>query len=166
MTRPSTRGAQAAHPSHRALWSWRRWAVGVAAVGLLAVAVLAERPLLGESIHSFTHLRYLPLFWAVVAEIGSMISLAEFGEPSMLIGGSNPRYPKTLVYAAAHADSPLIFFHLWNGGRPEADTYSYSPEHPQPVLLAARCGGARFVDGFFFTPIGSARRAEYASRLE
>ena len=52
---------------HRALWSWRRWAVGVAAVGLLAVAVLAERPLLGESIHSFTHLRWLPVFWALVS---------------------------------------------------------------------------------------------------
>jgi len=88
--------------------------------------------------------------------------IAEFGDPSMLIGGSNRLYPKTLVYAAADADSPLIFFHLWNGRR--ADAAANAPrEHPQPILLAARYGGARFIDGFIFTPAGSARRAELAS---
>jgi len=85
--------------------------------------------------------------------------IAEFGEPSMLIGGSNPLYPKTLAYAAAHADSPLIFFHLWNGTQPGAGT-TRPPQHPEPVLLAARCGGMRFADGFIFTPAGSARRAQ------
>jgi hypothetical protein len=30
--------------------------------------------------------------------------IAEFGEPSMLIGGSNPLYPKTLAYATAHTE--------------------------------------------------------------
>ena len=88
--------------------------------------------------------------------------IAEFGEPSMLIGGSNPRYPKTLVYATARTDSPLIFFHLWNGRQPGAGT-NWPPEHPEPVLLAARYGGARFIDGFLFTPTGSATRAELAS---
>jgi hypothetical protein len=88
--------------------------------------------------------------------------IAEFGEPSMLIGGSNPLYPKTLVYATAHTDSPLIFFHLWNGRQPGAST-NWPPEHPEPILLAARRGGARFIDGFIFTPTGSARRAELAS---
>lgn len=88
--------------------------------------------------------------------------VAEFGEPSMLIGGSNPRYPKTLAYATAHTGSPLIFFHLWNGTQPGAGA-NWPPEHPEPVLLAARYSGARFIDGFIFTPTGSARRAELAS---
>jgi hypothetical protein len=88
--------------------------------------------------------------------------IAEFGEPSMLIGGSNPLYPKTLVYAATDADSPLIFFHLWNGRRPDASANS-PREHPQPILLAARYGSARFIDGFIFTPAGSARHAELPS---
>jgi len=88
--------------------------------------------------------------------------IAEFGEPSMLIGGSNPRFPKTLVYATAHTDSPLIFFHLWNGTQPGAAA-NWPPDHPEPILLAARYGGARFIDGFIFTPTGSARRAELAS---
>lgn len=86
--------------------------------------------------------------------------IAEFGEPSMLIGGPNPLYPKTLAYATAHTDSPLIFFHLWNGTQPGAGT-TWPPEHPEPVLLAARCGGARFADGFVFTPAGWARRARF-----
>lgn len=85
--------------------------------------------------------------------------IGEFGEPSMLIGGSNPRYPKTLVYATARTDSPLVFFHLWNGTRPGASA-TWPPEHPEPVLLAARYGGARFIDGFIFTPAGAARRAQ------
>jgi hypothetical protein len=83
-------------------------------------------------------------------------TIAEFGEPSMLIGGSNPLYPKTLAYATAQADSPLIFFHLWNGTQP-GKTSSWPPEHPEPILLAARHGGARFIDGFIFTPTGSVR---------
>lgn len=85
--------------------------------------------------------------------------VAEFGEPSMLIGGSSPRYPKTLIYATAHTDSPLIFFHLWNGMQPGASA-TWPREHPEPILLATRCGGERFADGFIFTPAGSARRAQ------
>ena len=81
-------GAQAGLAHHRALWSWRRWAVGVAAVGLLALAVLAERPLLGESIHSFTRLQYLPLFWALVSEIRSMISLALLERRILILAGT------------------------------------------------------------------------------
>jgi hypothetical protein len=88
---------------------------------------------------------------------------AEFGEPSMLIGGSNPLCPKTLAYAAAHIGSPLIFFHLWNGRQPGTGADNWPLEHPQPILLAARCGGARFIDGFIFTPTGTAMRAALAS---
>jgi hypothetical protein len=102
----------------------------------------------------------LPAWCAQDRSHGEVI--AEFGEPSMLIGGSNPLYPKTLTYATAHTGSPLIFFHLWNGTHLGAGT-SWPPEHPEPILLAARCGGARFADGFIFTPAGSARRAQLTS---
>lgn len=88
--------------------------------------------------------------------------ITEFGAPSMLIGGSNPLYPKTLAYATADTGSPLVFFHLWNGTQPGAST-SWPPEHPEPVLLAARHGSARFIDGFIFTPSGSARRTRLTS---
>jgi hypothetical protein len=84
--------------------------------------------------------------------------LAEFGPPSMLLGGSNPLYPKTLAYGTAHPDDPLIFLHLWNGT--EAGTTTWPPDHPEPLLLAARCAGARFIDGFAFTPKGTARREQ------
>src|SRR5215469_16331869 len=88
--------------------------------------------------------------------------IAEFGEPSMLIGGSNPLYPKTLAYATAYAGSPLIFFHLWNGTQP-GKTTNWPPEHPEPILLAARYGDTRFTDGFTFTPAGSVRRSQLIS---
>jgi hypothetical protein len=88
--------------------------------------------------------------------------IAEFGEPSMLIGGSNPLWPKTLAYATAHTGGPLIFFHLWNGAQP-GKAVNWPPEHPEPVLLAARHGGARFIDGFIFTPVGSVRRSQLTS---
>jgi hypothetical protein len=87
--------------------------------------------------------------------------LAEFGPPSMLLSGSNPRYPKTLAYGTAHPDDPLIFLHLWNGTEP--GTTTWPPDHPEPLLLAARCNGARFIDGFTFTPKGTARREQLGS---
>jgi hypothetical protein len=88
--------------------------------------------------------------------------LAEFGPPSMLIGGSNPLYPKTLAYGTARPDNPLIFLHVWNGTEPGA-TASWPPDHPEPVLLAARCGEERFIDGFTFTPKGAVRREQLGS---
>jgi hypothetical protein len=80
----------------------------------------------------------------------------EFGAPSFMLGGTNPLYPKTLGYAADD-DRPPVFFHLWNGTDAGA-TRTWPPDHPEPLLLAGRCGGQRFVDGFVFTPTGSARR--------
>lgn len=38
------------------------------------------------------------------------------------IGGSNPRYSKTLADGTARPDDPLIFFHLWNGTEPGITT--------------------------------------------
>ncbi|KOX19957.1 hypothetical protein ADK67_32245 [Saccharothrix sp. NRRL B-16348] len=80
--------------------------------------------------------------------------LAEFGPPSVLLGGSNPLYPKTFAYGTANPDDPLVFLHLWNGTAPGSAT-SWPPDHAEPQLLAARCGGATFRDGFSFTPRGA-----------
>src|SRR3954464_13864879 len=65
--------------------------------------------------------------------------VSEFGEPSMLIGGTNPFYGKTLAYATRDRRDPMVFFHLWNGTEP-GDEPSWPPAHPQPLLLAVRCG--------------------------
>jgi putative heme transporter len=129
------RGAQAAHPAHRALWSWRRWALGMAAVGLLAVAVLAERPLLGESIHSFTHLRWLPLFWAVVAEIGSMISLALLERRILMLAGH--RLSAGRAVAIAYASNAMAqSLPIVGSGAATAFTYRRMVSHGAEPTLA------------------------------
>lgn len=82
-----------------------------------------------------------------------------FGPPSVLFGGSNPNYPKTLAYATDRRDDALLCFHLWNSFVPSPSSSSASV-HAEPVLWAFRHGGTRtpFTDGFTFTPEGSARR--------
>lgn len=79
--------------------------------------------------------------------------LARFGPPSMVVGGSNPYFPKTIAYGSADLGSPLVFFHLWNGSIP-GEPETWPPPYPEPQLLAARCDGATFVEGFTFTPLG------------
>ena len=135
MTTPAARGAQAGHPAHRALWSWRRWAVGVAAVGLLAVAVLAERPLLGESIHSFTHLRYGPLFWAVVAEIGSMISLALLERRILILAGHRLSVGRSVAIAYA-SNAMSLSLPIVGSGAATAFTYRRMVSHGAEPSLA------------------------------
>ena len=98
-------GAQAGRALHRGWWSWKRWALGVACVGLLAVAVLAERPLLGDSVHSFTHLRWLPLFWALAFETGSMVSLALLERRILILAGH--RLPVGRSIAIAYASNAM-----------------------------------------------------------
>jgi len=56
--------------------SWRFWATAVACVALLAVAARAGGPMIAESVHSFAHLRWRPVVFAVLAETGSMVALA------------------------------------------------------------------------------------------
>ncbi|MFI6084242.1 hypothetical protein ACIBBB_25255 [Streptomyces sp. NPDC051217] len=81
-----------------------------------------------------------------------------FGLPSVLFGGNNPNYPKTLAYASDQRDDTLLCFHLWNSFAPSPSSSSGSV-HAEPVLWAFRDGGTLFTDGFTFTPEGSARRS-------
>ena len=128
---PVSRG----HPAHRALWSWKRWAIGVAAVGLLAVAVLAERPLLGESVHTFTHLRWLPVFWALVFEALSMLSLALLERRILILAGHRLSVGRavSIAYASnAMAQSlPIV-----GSGAATAFTYRRMVSHGAEPTLA------------------------------
>lgn len=82
--------------------------------------------------------------------------VAEFGPPSVLCGGTNPLYSKTLGYLGEDPDEPMVFFHLWNGSGPAPE--SAWPELDEPVLLAVRLGDAPFDEAFTFTPEGQRRR--------
>ncbi|MFJ4657323.1 hypothetical protein ACIP5Y_39160 [Nocardia sp. NPDC088792] len=81
-----------------------------------------------------------------------------FGEPSVLFGGSNPRYSKSLAYATTDVSDPMVIFHLWNGVDPGTEP-SWPPQYPEPILLATRCGAGAFPTSFSFTPQGHSRRA-------
>ncbi|MEU9094255.1 hypothetical protein ACIOEW_19495 [Streptomyces sp. NPDC087901] len=83
---------------------------------------------------------------------------AAFGPPSVLLGGDNPLYGKTLGYLSEDTEQPMVVFHLWNGSAPGTD--SWPPEHEQPLLLAVRFGDGPFRETFTFTPEGERRRPE------
>ncbi|MCY0937421.1 hypothetical protein [Streptomyces sp. H34-S4] len=70
---------------------------------------------------------------------------AEFGEPSVVIGGPNPRVSKALAYATATPGCPLLVLHLWN---------DYDSGLSQPAVLATRVGGDLLPESFTFTPLG------------
>lgn len=75
---------------------------------------------------------------AWVAEDRTHADVVEaFGEPSMRIGGSSPRWAKTLLYGGA--DDPICF---------------HIDEDERSSLLAVRLPGSEFV----FTPAGRRRR--------
>ncbi|AOR34158.1 hypothetical protein BFF78_26680 [Streptomyces fodineus] len=88
-----------------------------------------------------------------------------FGPPSVLFGGTNPFYGKTLGYVTEDPAQPMVSFHLWNGTDPgtEAD---WPPARTQPLLLAVRCGDGTFADSFTFTPQGRRRRPKGAEHPE
>ncbi|MBE1537157.1 hypothetical protein [Actinomadura algeriensis] len=78
--------------------------------------------------------------------------VAEFGEPSVRFGGSNPRYGKTLGYHGEEPGDPMVCFHLADGG-------SGGAPGGDAMLLAVRCeDGAPFAGTFAFTPRGRALR--------
>ncbi|MEU9111004.1 hypothetical protein AB0D04_04170 [Streptomyces sp. NPDC048483] len=94
--------------------------------------------------------------WARRDRVWSDI-VAEYGPPSVLCGGTNPLYGKTLGYLTESPSEPMVFFHLWNGTDP-ASGQSWPPDHPEPLLLAVRHGDGAFADTFTFTPEGRHRR--------
>ena len=104
-------------------------------MALLAVAVLAERPLLGESIHSFTHLQYLPLFWAVVAEIGSMISLALLERRILMLAGHRLSVGRAVAIAYA-SNAMAQSLPIVGSGAATAFTYRRMVSHGAEPTLA------------------------------
>ncbi|WP_327588522.1 hypothetical protein OHA25_16895 [Nonomuraea sp. NBC_00507] len=84
-----------------------------------------------------------------------------FGPPSVLFGGSNPYYGKTLAYVSERLTEPMISFHLWNEISRESG-WTLSSIYSEPILLAVRCGTASFRETFRFTPEGSVRRPDTA----
>ncbi|WP_240930035.1 hypothetical protein [Streptomyces coryli] len=92
--------------------------------------------------------------------LGAQDVTAEFGAPSVLFGGSNPLYGKTLGYLSEDPEQPIVFFHLWNGA---AEPGGWPPEHEQPLLLAVRFGEGPFRRSFTFTPEGERRRPAAAT---
>jgi putative heme transporter len=109
-------------PARRALGSWRRWALGVAAVVLLAVAVHTEGTMLTDSIRSFAHLRWKALAFAVVFEIGSMLALALMERRLLILGGFELSFGRAVAIAyasnALSASLPVV-------GSGAATAYSY-----------------------------------------
>ncbi|MEW2354585.1 hypothetical protein [Spirillospora sp. NPDC029432] len=82
--------------------------------------------------------------------------LDTFGDPSVVFGGSNPRYGKTLGYVSGDLADPMVSFHLWNGVDPQVD--GAWPTYDEPILIAARRGSGRFDQTFAFTPTGKRLR--------
>jgi uncharacterized membrane protein YbhN (UPF0104 family) len=87
------------------MWSWRRWAVGIVCVVLLAVAVHVEGPMLTESIHSFAHLRWRFVIWAVLLETMSMFALALMERRILTLAGV--RLPVGRAIAIAYASNAM-----------------------------------------------------------
>ncbi|MFB7617208.1 hypothetical protein [Kitasatospora sp. NPDC056181] len=99
--------------------------------------------------------------WATHDRVWADVTSA-FGPPSVLFGSTNPYYGKTLGYVTTDPSAPMLFFHLWNGTDPGADS-SWPPAHEQPLLLAVRRGDAPFAASFTFTPEGRRRRPAQGS---
>lgn len=85
--------------------------------------------------------------------------LDAYGPPSILFGGTSPRYPKTIGYLTEHADDPLVFFHLGNEAQPSSRP-AWPPPYNEAVLFAVRCGTGAFQRSFVFTPLGQRLRPE------
>lgn len=83
-------------------------------------------------------------------------TLGMFGPPSVYCGGTNPCFPKTLVYATGHSRDPLLCFHFWNEFLDSCT--DQTALYDEPMLLAVRGEGSDFADGFTFTPAGTNRR--------
>ncbi|MFE5325369.1 hypothetical protein ACFRCG_02945 [Embleya sp. NPDC056575] len=115
--------------------------------------LVADRVLDGAA---YASLRESAGEWAARDRVWSDV-LARFGPPSILFGGTNPLYGKTLGYLSEDAGQPMVFFHLWNGTDDDAEQ-PWPPTDPEPLLLAVRHGDGPFRDTFTFTPEGRRRK--------
>ncbi|MGW0664848.1 hypothetical protein, partial [Streptodolium elevatio] len=105
---------------------------------------------------SYASLRQTAGVWAAQDRVWGDV-VARFGPPSVLFGGTNPLYGKTLGYVGEEPGEPMVFFHLWNGPEDGAEQ-SWPPAHAEPLLLAVRYGDGPFAGTFTFTPEGRRRR--------
>lgn len=112
---------------------------------------------------SYVALRETVDSWAAQDRVWGDV-VARFGPPSVLFGGTNPLYGKTLGYLTEEVAEPVVFFHLWNGSDGEAEQ-SWPPAHAEPLLLAVRSGDGPFAETFTFTPEGRRRRPAPAPPL-
>jgi hypothetical protein len=97
--------------------------------------------------------------WTAAADRVTGDLIGEFGEPSLWIPRCNPRYPTSVAYVSRTALDPLVVFDFWQ----EMDPTSPAPgsrRWPGPVLRNVRWQEDRFEEGFTFTPIGLALRAQ------
>ncbi|GAA3510451.1 hypothetical protein FHR32_003709 [Streptosporangium album] len=87
---------------------------------------------------------------------------SEYGQPSMLFGGTNPLYSKTLGYMSNEPNEPMVAFHLWNGPEPGTDT-TWPSAHPEPLLIAIRLGLGQLAETLTYTPTGHRLRPTNAT---
>ncbi|MFD9392755.1 hypothetical protein ACFWBB_19185 [Streptomyces sp. NPDC060000] len=110
---------------------------------------LAPDRVLGADVHA--RVRDRAHAWAAENRTWSDVT-AEFGEPALLLGETNPSYGKTLGYFGPDLAEPVVWFHLYNGTEPEGE---WPPKRAEPVLLAVRSGEEGLLDDTFtFTPEG------------
>ncbi|MFJ8621992.1 hypothetical protein ACIRD3_04020 [Kitasatospora sp. NPDC093550] len=82
--------------------------------------------------------------------------LAAFGPPSVTFGSPDPSLPKTLSYATADPEAPVVAFHLGTATPREPAPGAAGPTPANAVLLAVRIHDG-FLDGCELTPVGLER---------
>jgi hypothetical protein len=69
------------------LWAWRRWAIWIICVLLLAVAIRAEAPLVAKAIRSFGHLRWGAVAGAIALETALMVAFGLMERRILILAG-------------------------------------------------------------------------------
>jgi uncharacterized protein (TIRG00374 family) len=104
------------------LWAWRRWAIWIICVLLLAVAIRAEAPLVAKAIRSFGHLRWGAVAGAVALETGSMVAFGLMERRILILAGLE--LPVGRAVALAYASNALsVSLPVVGSGAATAFTY-------------------------------------------